>query len=87
MSVTHYTPSTARQCLKITRLLGQGEPSRRRAMKAYKKFASVTKGSDFMNTPRPTRRWAVHGLIPEGLSFIAAGKSVGKSWLALNIAL
>jgi hypothetical protein len=35
----------------------------------------------------PERRWAVPGLIPEGLSLLAGKPKVGKSWLALTMAL
>jgi hypothetical protein len=32
-------------------------------------------------------RWAVPGLIPEGLSILAGAPKAGKSWLSLNLAL
>jgi hypothetical protein len=38
-----------------------------------------------MELPEPT--WAVPGIIPEGLSFLAGKPKLGKSWLALNLAL
>jgi len=38
-----------------------------------------------MEFPEP--RWAVPGLIPEGYTLMAGQPKVGKSWLALNLAL
>src|SRR5262249_588982 len=38
-----------------------------------------------MELPEP--RWAVGGLIPAGLSLLAGKPKLGKSWLALNVAL
>ena len=35
----------------------------------------------------PEPRWAVPGIIPEGLSFLAGKSKVGKSWLCLQIAV
>lgn len=35
----------------------------------------------------PEPRWAVRGMIPEGLSFLVGGPKYGKSWFALLIAL
>lgn len=32
-------------------------------------------------------KWAVEGIIPEGTSFLAGPPKLGKSWLALNLAL
>jgi RecA-family ATPase len=52
-----------------------------------KLFPQVATKNTFMQTKRPPRKWAVEGLIPEGLTILAAGKSVGKTWLALNISL
>jgi len=38
-----------------------------------------------MQLPEP--RWAVEGILPEGLTILAGKPKLGKSWLALNIAL
>ena len=35
----------------------------------------------------PPLRWAVPGLIPEGLSLLIGAPKVGKSWLSLDVAL
>lgn len=35
----------------------------------------------------PTPRWAVPGLVPAGLTFLGGRPKVGKSWLALQIAI
>jgi hypothetical protein len=38
-----------------------------------------------MELPEP--RWAVQGILPDGLSLLAGKPKLGKSWLALNLAL
>lgn len=38
-------------------------------------------------TDFPEPRWAVEGLIPEGLTLLAGAPKLGKSWLALNVGL
>ena len=43
--------------------------------------------ADLMRMQLPEPRWAVNGIIPEGLSLLAGKPKLGKSWLALNIAL
>ncbi len=35
----------------------------------------------------PPQQWAVPGLIPEGLSLLAGKSKIGKSWMALGIAI
>src|SRR5687768_1908291 len=50
-------------------------------------FPGVVTKKEFMATTRPPRKWAVKGLLPEGVTILAAAKSVGKTWLSLNIAL
>lgn len=35
----------------------------------------------------PPLRWAVPGIVPEGASLLVGGPKVGKSWLALGVAL
>lgn len=48
---------------------------------------------EVMNAPNllsaffPDPRWAVPGIIPEGLTVLGGKPKLGKSWLALNIAL
>ncbi len=41
---------------------------------------------ELLTTEFPATRWAVPGLIPEGLSILAGRPKMGKSWLALQIA-
>ncbi len=41
--------------------------------------------SELMETEFPEPKWAVDGLIPEGLTFIAGKPKLGKSWLALSL--
>jgi AAA domain len=43
--------------------------------------------ADLMRMQLPEPRWAVNGVVPEGLSILAGKPKLGKSWLALNIAL
>lgn len=43
--------------------------------------------SDLLNTDWPEPRWAVPGLIAEGVTLLAGQPKVGKSWLALNLAV
>ncbi len=40
-----------------------------------------------MRAIHPETRWAVPGLVPEGLSILAGRQKLGKSWLALDLAL
>lgn len=42
--------------------------------------------AELLTTDFPEPRWAVPGLIPVGLSWLAGRPKVGKSWLALQIA-
>ena len=35
----------------------------------------------------PRLRWAVPGLVPEGMSLLIGGPKIGKSWLILAVAL
>jgi hypothetical protein len=37
--------------------------------------------------PLPDPRWAIPGIVPDGLSLLAGKPKLGKSWLALNLAL
>jgi RecA-family ATPase len=45
------------------------------------------KASDLMQKHIPPIRWAVPGIIPEGLSILTGRGKLGKSWLALDICL
>ncbi|ARU53450.1 hypothetical protein CBR64_20460 [Cellulosimicrobium cellulans] len=40
-----------------------------------------------MATDFPAPKWAVHGLIPEGLTLLAGAPKLGKSWLALGLGI
>lgn len=42
--------------------------------------------AELMGMTFPEPRWAVDGIIPEGLSLLVGSPKVGKSWLSLNIA-
>jgi DNA-binding MarR family transcriptional regulator len=43
--------------------------------------------AELMRTDFPEPRWAVEGIIPEGLTVIAGPPKIGKSWFSLNIAV
>lgn len=43
--------------------------------------------AELENEEFPEIRWAVQGLLPEGLTFLVGSPKIGKSWLALDIAL
>jgi hypothetical protein len=43
--------------------------------------------ADLMKMTLPEPRWAVNGVLPEGLSILAGKPKLGKSWLALGFAL
>lgn len=43
--------------------------------------------ADLMAARFPEPRWAVPGLVPEGLSLLVGSPKVGKSWAALSLAL
>jgi hypothetical protein len=42
---------------------------------------------ELMRMELPEPRWAVDGILPEGMSVLAGKPKLGKSWLALNVAL
>ncbi|MEU4291059.1 AAA family ATPase [Kribbella sp. NPDC026596] len=50
-------------------------------------FANAWTADRLMAEQFAPPRWAVPGLIPEGLSLLAGAPKAGKSWLALNLAL
>ena len=41
-------------------------------------------GDELMDRTFPEPRWAIEGLLPEGVTLLAGTKSIGKSWFALN---
>ncbi|MCI0461958.1 MAG: helicase RepA family protein [Gemmataceae bacterium] len=43
--------------------------------------------AELMAMELPEPRWAVEGILPEGLCVLAGKPKLGKSWLALNLAL
>ena len=50
-------------------------------------FAKAWTADQLMAAQFPPPKWAVPGLIPEGLSILAGAPKAGKSWLSLNLAL
>ncbi len=43
--------------------------------------------ADLMATQFPPPRWAVPGLVSEGVNLLVSQPKVGKSWLALNLSV
>jgi hypothetical protein len=43
--------------------------------------------ADLLRMEFPEPRWAVRGLIPEGLSYLVSKPKLGKSWMILNIGI
>ena len=50
-------------------------------------FAGTFTAADLMKEELPPVRWAVPGILPEGLSLLAGKPKLGKSWLALGLAV
>jgi len=48
---------------------------------------TIISAADLARKSIPDPRWAVPGLLPEGLVILAGRPKVGKSWLALDVAL
>lgn len=52
-----------------------------------RKRPTIYSATDVMEMEIPPPRWAIPGLLSEGLSLLAGKPKLGKSWLALNLAL
>jgi hypothetical protein len=50
-------------------------------------FAGTFTAADLMKEDLPPVMWAVPGILPEGLSLLAGKPKLGKSWLALGLAV
>jgi hypothetical protein len=50
-------------------------------------FKGTFTATDLMREKLPPVRWAVPGILPEGLSLLAGKPKLGKSWLALGLAV
>jgi hypothetical protein len=61
----------------------RNHPSRASAQIEYKGYT----GLELLKTEFPAPRWAVPGILPEGLNILAGKPKCGKSMLALNICL
>lgn len=48
---------------------------------------AVVSAADLQSMQIPATRWAIEGLLPEGLALIVGKPKAGKSWLVLEIAL
>jgi len=47
----------------------------------------VWSATELMAADIPERRWVIPGLLPEGLALLAGRPKIGKSWLALGLAV
>jgi hypothetical protein len=47
----------------------------------------IFSAADLMRMTLPPPRWAVEGIVPEGLTVLAGKPKLGKSWLVLHVAL
>jgi hypothetical protein len=50
-------------------------------------LAGIFNGADLLEMDLPEVRWAVPGLLPQGLAILAGGPKLGKSWLIYSICL
>jgi hypothetical protein len=50
-------------------------------------FPGTFTAADLMRVEFPPVRWAVPGILPEGATLLAGAPKMGKSWLALGLAL
>lgn len=72
---------------------GQGVTTKRQSLPAQVRQPACTpelatiSATEILSKDYPAPRWAVPGLIPEGLSILAGRPKIGKSWLALNAAV
>ena len=48
---------------------------------------TLVSGSELLSMELPEPRWAVPGLLPEGLSILGGKPKMGKSWLALGMCI
>lgn len=49
--------------------------------------AEVITGDELLEKKFAQKKWAIEGIIPEGLTMLASKPKVGKSWMVLNICL
>ena len=43
--------------------------------------------AELLGLELPPIRWSVHGMVPEGVTLLAGKPKLGKSWMALGIAI
>jgi hypothetical protein len=51
------------------------------------RFADIFTAPELLALDLPEPRWAVEGVVPEGLTLLAGKPKLGKSWLALGLAV
>jgi DNA-binding transcriptional ArsR family regulator len=76
-------------CEDLTTTLGREKTldEKHRVSLAILEKANIMTASALASKEFPAIRWAVPGLIPEGLTLLSAPPKAGKSWLALGLLL
>ena len=64
---------------------GSGTPAKR--AQQTEGCVQVLSARELMNKELPPVRWVVHNLIPEGLTLVAGGAKIGKSWAMLGMGI
>jgi hypothetical protein len=93
-SIGYHSTDPARAALRAVETLHQSSsdalldlsPEEARARLATL-VPSLCRFSDLLEEDFPETRWIVPDLLPEGLTLLAAKPKLGKSWLALGLAL
>jgi hypothetical protein len=65
---------------------GQSKDAEKPNLHAYTPPNTID-ATELMSMQLPEANWAVQGIIPEGLTLLAGRPKMGKSWLALHIAI
>jgi hypothetical protein len=65
----------------------QGPPPGTEKGSASSPAVEIFTAADLRTMELPEPKWAVEGILPEGLSLLAGKPKLGKSWLALNVAI
>jgi len=68
-------------------LNGDGKPQSGLAAEGATEKPRIIRMADLLAIDLPEPRWAIPGILSEGLSILAGKPKLGKSWLALNFAL
>ena len=79
MNATTYDPSNL--------YTAQSTPEPRPLQPAQQRIRTAWTADELMATEFPEPRWAVPGIISEGVNLLCGPPKVGKSWLSLGLAL